>query len=92
MKVKERVEALEAGYHQLMSALKEKVDSKEVDPEKRKAAMALYRLAQEDSRKIWDELLELKGLVLVTQEEADEIALNKSSNKTAGLSPEQRMK
>ena len=92
MKVNERIEALEEAYKQLMNALKEKVDSKEVDPEKRKAAMALYRLAQEDSRKIWDELIELKGLVLVTQEEADEIAETRSLNKSVGLSPEQRIK
>ena len=91
MKVKDRIKALECAYAQLMDALQEKVNQKEVDPEKRKAAMALYRLAQEDSRKIWDELLELKGLVLMTVEDADFVSLHKESN-SSGLSPEQRAK
>ena len=89
MKVKDRVKALKQAYDQLLLALTEPVDMKEVDPEKRKTAMAIYRLAQEDSRKIFDELTELEGLVLVTVEEADIIALNKETKHT-GLSPEQR--
>lgn len=91
MKVKERIEALESAYDQLLNALKEKVDTKEVDPEKRKTAMAIYRLAQEDSKKIFEELIELKDLKLVTTEDAELIDLHKPVS-SSGLSPEQRRK
>lgn len=92
MKVEDRITALESAYDQLIGALKMKVDQDEVDPEKRKAAMALYRLAQEDSRKIFDELAELKGLTLVSLEDADELEEFKAQNRSSGLSPEQRMR
>lgn len=94
MKVKDRIKALDSAYMQLMNALEAEVDQDEVEPEKRKIAMSMYRLAQEDSRKIFDELVELKGLRLVSAEEADAIEINRVAKKTGGggLSPEDRIK
>lgn len=89
MKLETRIKALESAYDQLIAALNEKLDTKEVEPEKRKTAMSMYRQAQEDSRKMFDELIELKELVLVTKEEFDLIELHRPK-RSAGLSPEER--
>lgn len=91
MDVKIRLEALKSAYEQQISALKEKLDTKEVDPEKRKAAMALYKQAAEDSRYIWDEIMELEGMVLVDSKEYEELLSTTTLKTKKGMmTPEQR--
>ncbi len=46
------MKALENAYSQQVRALNEKLDPKEVDPERRKIALALYRQAADDAESI----------------------------------------
>ena len=62
-KQKELLSALDNAYKQQVKALNEKLDPKEVDPEKRKTALALYRQAADDAESILAQMLQLDALL-----------------------------
>lgn len=62
-KQKELLDALENAYKQQIKALSEKLDPKEVDPEKRKIALALYRQAADDAGAILEQMRQLEELL-----------------------------
>lgn len=59
----ELLKALDNAYQQQIKALSEKLDPKEVDPEKRKAALALYRQAADDAESILVQMHNLTALL-----------------------------
>lgn len=82
-----RLTALENAYEQLIIALSEELDPSEVDPEKRKAAMALYKQAAEDSDYI------LRLIIALKEEQGEEIVKQKKvERKEFNGSPESRIK
>lgn len=93
MDIKKRQKALKAAYEELEKMLTSTLNSKEVDPEKRRAAASMYKLAAEDSKMLWNEILELEGKVIVDLKDHKEIIKHreaKSKEKSGGLSPEAR--
>lgn len=94
MNIKERVRSLKNAYSQLTKALERKIDfGKDVDPEKMKITLSYYKLAAEDSKGIWNEILELEEKVIVSKEDYEEIEKLKKERtklKSGGLSPEDR--
>lgn len=79
---KKRIKSLENAYHELDKMLNVKMDPNLLDPEKRKAAASMYKLAAEDSDHILKQLQELMI-------EEGELVVKKKSNMMA-LSPEQQ--
>lgn len=79
---KRRIKSLTNAYNELDKMLNSKIQTDEVDPERRKVAASMYKQAAEDSDYILKQLQELlveEGL----------IEPEKKKN-TVGLSPEQR--
>ena len=81
-----RIKSLQNAYEQLMYILDGELDPREVDPEKRKAALSAYKQAAEDSDLI------LKMIITLMEEEG-EIEVKKVEKKktSKGLSPEARI-
>lgn len=69
-RTKERLEALENAYKQLIGVLNKKLNLDEVDPEKMKTALSAYRQAADDSQAIFQQILELEGTE-TTKDEQD---------------------
>ena len=62
-KQKDLLKSLDNAYTQQLKALSEKLDPKEVDPEKRKTALALYRQAADDAEAILQHMIKLEELL-----------------------------
>ena len=91
MDIQDRKEALKNAYTQLVGALSEKLETDKVDPEKRKTAMSMYKQAAEDSKVLWEEILELEGKIIVDEEEYNELLESSPKTRSKGLlSVEQR--
>ena len=80
-----RIKSLQNAYEQLMFILDGSLDPREVDPEKRKAALSAYKQAAEDS----DYILKL---IMDLMEMEEEVKVKKVVKETKGLSPEDRIK
>ena len=68
-KQQELLKALDNAYKQQVKALNEKLDPSEVDPEKRKTALALYRQAADDAESILIQISTLDALLNAKPEE-----------------------
>ena len=62
-KQKDLLKALGNAWRQQIKALEERLDPKEVDPEKRKTALALYRQAADDAGAILEQMRALEELL-----------------------------
>ncbi len=81
-----RIKSLQNAYEQLMFVLDGSLDPREVDPEKRKAALSAYKQAAEDSDLI------LKMIMDLMEQEGQVIEKEEKKTSSGRFSPEDRIK